>query len=168
MTVCKQCQQEPKTSFWCLECECLLCVGCVRGHESHVVRFMCQECEQAPTSKDGTYFCVNCEQHLCSECSVKIHNKAKRAKHVREPINGMETLKIKHLYFIFFDSPDCYGYVNYETFLLEFRDVITMEEGSLVMVEKKTNKRAPEVKLEILNKNHGGCREFVVDREFDE
>jgi hypothetical protein len=37
--------------------------------------------------------------------------------------------------------------VNYETFLLEFRDVITMEEGSLVLVEKRSNKKAPEVKL---------------------
>lgn len=78
---------------------------------------------------------------------MKIHNKAKRAKHVRELMHGVETLKIKHLYFIFFDSPDCYGYVNYETFLLEFRDVITMEEGSLVLVEKRSNKKAPEVKL---------------------
>ena len=38
---------------------------------------ICQECEEEASTK----YCPSCEQYLCGDCSDRIHNKAKRARH---------------------------------------------------------------------------------------
>ena len=80
---CKNCQTEPKTPLWCEQCEFPTCYSCLKNHEGHTIRFVCQECEDPPDASESTEFCENCEQHLCKGCSDKIHNKGKRAKHLR-------------------------------------------------------------------------------------
>ena len=40
---------------------------------------LCEECDESLAAK----YCASCEQKLCSECDIRIHNKGKRAQHLR-------------------------------------------------------------------------------------
>ena len=40
---------------------------------------LCEECDENQAVK----YCTSCDQRLCQECDIKIHNKGKRALHVR-------------------------------------------------------------------------------------
>ena len=42
----------------------------------------CEECE----INIHAVYCQQCEQHMCDECNNKIHNKGKRAEHLRMQI----------------------------------------------------------------------------------
>ena len=41
---------------------------------------ICEEWEEGISK----VFCEDCEQHMCADCNKKIHNKGKRAKHIRK------------------------------------------------------------------------------------
>ena len=89
MTIlCQGCKAEPRIPFWCENCEEVLCSSCLKDHSEHEkgLKFLCQECEEEP-GDSSTLFCEECEQHLCGSCDERIHNKGKRAKHVREKTN---------------------------------------------------------------------------------
>ena len=43
---------------------------------------LCEECE----IENSTVICNDCDQQLCKNCDVKIHNKGSRLKHNRSPI----------------------------------------------------------------------------------
>ena len=40
---------------------------------------LCEECDESHAVK----YCASCEQKLCNDCDIRIHNKGKRAQHVR-------------------------------------------------------------------------------------
>lgn len=54
----------------------------------------CEECEKINVWKT----CLNCDQYLCNNCDIKIHNKGKRKEHKRQNIFNNNTL-YKHSIF---------------------------------------------------------------------
>lgn len=79
--------EEPELSyFYCKACFFVLCPKCLCIHlpqsPNHLINifFLCDDCENAP----APLFCRSCGQNLCSDCDIRIHNKGKRAQHVRE------------------------------------------------------------------------------------
>jgi hypothetical protein len=68
-----------------------------------------------------TVFCESCEQHLCGECSERIHNKGKRAKHVLHG-TSFSTLQIKRMYIACEDVLGYYGYINYGALVIDLAD----------------------------------------------
>lgn len=44
---------------------------------------ICEECDRQSAQK----YCSSCDQKLCKECDIRIHNKSKRALHVRTDIS---------------------------------------------------------------------------------
>mmetsp|Transcript_32892 Transcript_32892/g.29776 ORF Transcript_32892/g.29776 Transcript_32892/m.29776 type:complete len:124 (-) Transcript_32892:2710-3081(-) len=47
---------------------------------------LCEECEEEITS----FYCVNCEEYLCTQCDKNLHKKAKRAEHERRVVSNPE------------------------------------------------------------------------------
>ena len=60
----------------------------------------CDECEGTRVQ----VFCKNCDQHLCSACDTKIHNKGKRAQHPRQQVKTSDFERPSKVIFISFDS----------------------------------------------------------------
>lgn len=133
-----------------MSCEEVCCPGCYSAHVAHdnKIQFLCQECEEAP-EQTKTVFCESCEQHLCSECSEKIHNKGKRAKHVLHN-TSFETMKIKKLYIACEDVLGYYGYINYGALLMDLADIVPDNETFLLMLEKPKDVGDIKTKLPVL------------------
>ena len=89
---CKKC--EPKTI------NCLTCSKTFHnsGEQAELREhlqecyFICEECEDG----EATLFCKSCEQNLCQECDTRIHNKGKRAQHIRDKIQTVGETHVSH------------------------------------------------------------------------
>lgn len=77
---CLKCKEEALIS--CDKCEGAYCLPCSKTHLQdplHLAEsyYFCQECEEEKATK----YCYSCDQHLCTSCNGRIHNKGKRGQH---------------------------------------------------------------------------------------
>ena len=96
MCSCSHCH-EPKSPdppedldssyFFCKSCSQIFCPKCIQTPHLHInpshlpqTFHLCDDCE----SVEAPLFCKSCGQNLCFECDLRIHNKGKRAQHMRE------------------------------------------------------------------------------------
>jgi len=103
MSDCQVCHSLP-IEIICPQCDESTCYHCATSKhvrdealQQHKMNYICEECEE----EVSTVFCQNCEQNLCGACDKTIHNKGKRAQHVRgEPEALMNLRDIKVLVYL--------------------------------------------------------------------
>jgi len=152
MSQCLFCEDSLKV--FCKDCQESFCYHCGtlkhlldNSLHSHSIILLCEECEKEVSSA----FCQNCEQNLCHNCDTRIHNRAKRTQHKREPItHNLSVDEIKIIAHLTLDFvKECCELEDLDQLTEQFNEIV-----SNILETHKDLQKKNILFTSVLNQNH--------------